>query len=103
MKFSLLAGTEQDYMFPLMMVLMFAVAWFFIIRPQKKKQKELEEQRKQIQKGDTIITAGGIFGKIISLDEETVIIATEDGSKLKVTRTSVFLDIADVNTEAKND
>ncbi|MFT5603028.1 MAG: preprotein translocase subunit YajC [Flavobacteriales bacterium] len=103
MKFSLLADSQPDYSFPIMMILMFAVVWFFILRPQKKKQKELEEQRKQIQKGDTVITAGGIYGKIITLDEETVIIATEDGSKLKVTRTSVFLDIADVNTEVKND
>ncbi|MFT5306629.1 MAG: preprotein translocase subunit YajC, partial [Chitinophagales bacterium] len=56
MKFSLLADSQPDYSFPIMMILMFAVVWFFILRPQKKKQKELEEQRKQIQKGDTVIT-----------------------------------------------
>lgn len=60
--------------FWIMIILMFVVMWFFMIRPQRKQQKELEKFRNELKKGDKVITAGGIYGTISEIDERTVLI-----------------------------
>lgn len=67
--------------------LLFFALWFFMIRPQKKKQKEEQKMRENLQIGDEVITIGGIHGRVISLKEETFVIESlSDHSKLTFAR-----------------
>ena len=74
----------------LMMVLMFGVLWFFMIRPQKKKQKEEAKMRDNIQPGDEIMTIGGFYGRVISVKDDSIVIeSVVDRSKQKIIRSAV--------------
>ena len=64
----------------IMLVLILVVFYFFMIRPQMKKQKELKKFRESIKVGDKVVTIGGIHGKILELNDTTVLISSE-GSK----------------------
>ncbi len=72
-----------------MMVLIVVVFYFFFIRPQTKKNKELKKFREGLKKGDKVITAGGVHGKILEVNETTVIMETEGQGRLKVEKMSV--------------
>ena len=76
----------------IMLLVMFAIMYFFMIRPQQKKQKELQNFRNQITVGTEIITAGGIYGKVTSIDETNNILIVEvsKGVTIRVDRNSVF-------------
>ena len=78
--------------FLLMMVVIFAIMWFFMIRPQQKKQKEIQNFRAGITKGQQIVTAGGIYGTVKDIDEVNNILKVEiaSGICIKVDRGSVF-------------
>lgn len=78
--------------FWIMIILMFVVMWFFMIRPQRKQQKELEKFRNELKKGDKVITAGGIYGTISEIDERTVLIKVDGDVKLKVDKNSIVRD-----------
>lgn len=71
-----------------MIVLMIGVFYFFMIRPQMKKQKELKKFREGIKAGDKIVTIGGIHGKILEISESTVLIQSE-GTKLRIEKSAV--------------
>ena len=60
------------------LVIMFAVMYFTMIRPENKRKKQADEMRSNLKKGDVITTIGGIVGKIVMLNEETIIIETSD-------------------------
>lgn len=73
-----------------MLALIFVVMWFFMIRPQKKQQKAEAKMRSELQIGDEIITIGGIYGRVVSLKDDSIVIESSgDRSKLQVTRTAV--------------
>ena len=73
-----------------MIVVLFAVFYFFGIRPQKKQEKEVNAMRNSLQVGDEITTIGGIIGKVISIKEETVMIETgHDRTKIRILRTAI--------------
>ncbi|TDQ37983.1 preprotein translocase subunit YajC [Aureibacillus halotolerans] len=72
-----------------MLVLMFVVFYFILIRPQQKRQKKLDEMRSQIQKNDRVVTIGGMHGIVDAVDEEKVVIKAGDGSRLTFDRSSV--------------
>ena len=76
----------------LMMVAIFAIMWFFMIRPQQKKQKEIQNFRNSITIGAEIVTAGGIYGKVKNIDEIKNILMIEitNGVTIKVDRNSVY-------------
>ena len=74
----------------LMMVLIFVVFYFFMIRPQTKKQKELQEQRDRLSNGDKVVTAGGIHGTIKDIKESVVVIEIAKDVKINVDKSSVF-------------
>ncbi len=80
----------------LMIVLVFVVFYFFMIRPQMKKQKEIKKFREAIKVGDKIVTAGGIHGKIKDLKESTFVIEIAEGVKITVEKSSVFNSAADM-------
>ena len=74
----------------IMIVLMIAVFYFFMYRPQKKQERETNAMRNSLQVGDEITTIGGIIGKIISIKEETVMIETgRDGTKIRILRSAI--------------
>jgi len=72
-------------------VLMVAVFYFLMIRPQQKRAKEHRQMMVDLQKGNRVITAGGIYGTIESLSEDSVVIKTEGGTTLRVARSSVAI------------
>lgn len=69
-------GSSTTLMTLGMLVLLFAVMYFFMIRPQKKQETKVNEMRSNLQVGDEVTTIGGIIGKIVSIKEETVLIET---------------------------
>ena len=74
----------------LILVVMFVALYFFMIRPQKKQEREINNMRNNLQVGDEITTIGGIIGKIISIKEETVMIETgHDRTKIRILKTAV--------------
>ncbi len=75
----------------IMFGMIFAVMYFFMIRPQIKKQKKEREYRSALQKGDKVITIGGIHGKITDVKEDTFIIEVHGGNTLKVEKTAVSM------------
>lgn len=85
----------------IMLALIFLVMWFFMIRPQRKQQKELEAMRNSLKKGDKVITAGGIYGIVADVDERTVLIKVDDNVKLRVDKTSIQKDMTDQANQAK--
>ncbi len=73
---------------PFLIVL--AVMYFLLIRPQKKKDKQLQDMRNNIEIGDTVVTIGGIVGLVVSIKEDTVVIETgTDRSKLRFKRWAI--------------
>lgn len=71
----------------LIYAVIFGAMWFFLIRPQKKKQKEEKKMRENLQVGDEVVTIGGIYGRVISLKEDTMVIESiSDHSKITVAR-----------------
>lgn len=67
----------------IMIVAMIAIFYFFMIRPQSKKQKEIKKARDAMQNGDKVITAGGIHGKIKDISENTILIEVAPASALR--------------------
>ena len=78
-------GSQQLVFF----VIVFAVFWFFMIRPQIKKQKDDRKFREALKKGDKIITTGGIHGKIAEVSESKAKIDIADGVRVSVDKTAL--------------
>ena len=77
-----------------MLGLMVVVFYFFLIRPQQKKQKELREFRKNIQTGDKVITIGGVHGKVLEITDTTVLISSE-GTKIRLEKSAISQQVAE--------
>lgn len=73
----------------IMMVAIFAIFYFLMIRPQQKKQKELKSMIEALQKGDEVLTAGGILGRIQALDEQYIEIEIANNVTIKMQRNSI--------------
>ncbi|MEA3316043.1 MAG: preprotein translocase subunit YajC [Campylobacterota bacterium] len=71
------------------LIILFAIFYFLIIRPQQKQQKEHQEMRDNLQKGDKIITNGGLLVEITKVEEEFLTTKTIDGSVLRVIKTHI--------------
>jgi preprotein translocase subunit YajC len=72
------------------LVVIFAVMYLLMIRPRQKQQKEHEERMQELRAGDKVIIAGGIYGQIESLSEDTAILRIESGATMKVARGSIL-------------
>ena len=77
------------------MLLIIVVMWIFMIRPQMKRQKELKTFRDSLKKGDKIVTTGGIYGKVVEINDFTILMEVEGGVKLKVDKSAVIKDMTD--------
>lgn len=84
---------EEGSIIPLviLLVFIFGVFYFLLIRPQRKRQKEHQQLMIELKKGDKVITAGGIYGVIESLSEDSIVIKVESGVTMRVARGSVAL------------
>ena len=90
-------GTEANpIMTFLPLILIIVVFYFFMIRPQMKKQKELATFRNSIAKGDKVVTTGGIYGKIVELKDNTVLLQVDDNVKIRVDKAAIVKDMSDV-------
>ena len=89
------AQQGNQWSFWIMMILIFVVFYFFMIRPQTKKQKELQKQRESMKKGDKVVTAGGIYGEIKEVQDTTFIITIAKDVTIKVSKDSVYADASD--------
>ena len=92
--FRLLETTEANpassWIYIGLMVAMFALLYFFMIRPQKKQEKETANMRNNLVVGDEITTIGGIIGKIVSIKDETLVLETSrDGTKIRILKSAV--------------
>lgn len=75
------------------LVLIIVVFYFFMIRPQMKKQKETKKYIDSLKVGDKILTIGGIYGTVHKMNEDgTILMAVEDGTKMKITKSAVAQD-----------
>ena len=88
--FGTAGGKSGSWSMIIMMVAIFAIMYFLMIRPQKKKQKEEQTMRDNLQIGDEITTIGGIVGRIVTVKDDTLIIETgADRNKMKITRWAI--------------
>lgn len=76
----------------MMIILIFVIMWLFMIRPQRKQQKELQNFRDSIKKGDKVVTAGGIYGEIAEVNDTYVLLAVDKDVKIRVAKTSIVRD-----------
>jgi preprotein translocase subunit YajC len=79
----------------IMLALIFVVMWFFMIRPQRKQQKELQNFRDALKKGDKVVTIGGIYGTIAEVKEDSVLIEVDSNVKLRVSKQALVKDFTD--------
>jgi len=79
---------ESDFSFIILLGGMFLIMYFFMIRPQMKRQKEAKNFRDEISKGDKVVTICGLHGKVISVSDLTVMLELESG-KARVDKTAV--------------
>lgn len=87
------SGGSGSWSFLIMMLLMFLIMWLFMIRPQRKQQKELEKFRSELKKGDKVITAGGIYGSIAEVEEKTVLLKVDGDVKIRVDKSCLQKDL----------
>ncbi|PLR93742.1 preprotein translocase subunit YajC [Bacillus sp. T33-2] len=80
-------GNLLGTVFPL--ILMFALMYFLLIRPQQKRQKTVQQMQSDLKKGDRIVTIGGLHGTVDAIDEGTIVIKCGDGSRLTYDRGAV--------------
>ena len=78
------------------LVLVFVVFYFFMIRPQMKKQKELTNYRNAIAKGDKVITTGGIYGKVVEVSDNIVTVEIANDVKIRVDKNAILKEPSDV-------
>ncbi|MBO6222697.1 MAG: preprotein translocase subunit YajC [Bacteroidales bacterium] len=80
----------------IMMVAIFAIMYFLMIRPQQKKQKELQRFRNELQRGDKVVTIGGIYGTIDEINGNHVLMRVDTNVRIKVAKSSIVKDFSDV-------
>ena len=78
-----------------MLLLVFVVMWLFMIRPQRKQQKELQNFRAGLKKGDKVVTVGGIYGEIVEVNEKTALIKVDGDVKLRVDKNGLVKDYSE--------
>mgnify|MGYP003291506549 CR=1 FL=1 len=78
----------------IMMILIFVIFFFFMIRPQNKKQKEIQNFRKNLEVGQDVISAGGIYGKVKAIEDNVVVLEIASGVKIRIDKNSIYANAA---------
>ena len=79
----------------IMLALIFVVMWFFMNRPQRKQQKELQNFRDSLKKGDKVVTVGGIYGTVDEIKEGSVLIIVDKDVKIRVSKNALVKDFTE--------
>jgi len=79
-----------------MMIVIFAIMYFMMIRPQQKRQKEIQKMRENMKVGDKVVTAGGIHGKIKEINDTNFLVEIAENVRIRVDKASVFASSSDV-------
>ncbi len=82
--------------FILMIVAMIAIFYFFIIGPQQKKQKKINAFRESLKKGDKVMTAGGIYGRIREIKDTYILLEIDNNVTIKIDKNSIYQSMQDV-------
>ena len=82
-------------------LLMIVVIYLFMIRPQMKRQKELKTYRESLQKGDKVITTGGIYGKVTDIKETTVTVEIADKVLIRIDKSAILKDNTDLEPQKR--
>ncbi len=89
-----------DWTIIVFVVVIFELMYFVMIRPQRKRQKEHQQMVQELKRGDRVITAGGIYGQIENLSDDSIVIKVESGALLRVARFAVAGKLTEVSTES---
>jgi|TARA_B110000967_G_scaffold23847_1_gene21977 preprotein translocase subunit YajC len=81
------------------LVIIFVIFYFFMVRPQNKKRKELQNMRDTLKKGDSVVTIGGIHGKVAEVKDSTIVLSIDQNVKIKVDKSAVSMDESTKLTE----
>ena len=84
-----------------MLLLIFVIMWFFMIRPQRKQQKELQKFRDSLKKGDKVVTIGGIYGTVVELKDKSVLSEGDKDVKIRVDRNALQGDFSESEAAQK--
>ncbi len=88
--------------YPLVMFgLIFVVFYFFMIRPQMKKQKETKQFRENLQQGDKVVTTGGIYGKVADIKDNHILVEIETNIRIKVDKNAIVRDAGDLQNQKR--
>ena len=89
------AAAGNSWSMWIMLILIFVVMWLFMIRPQRKQQKELQKFREGLKKGDKVVTIGGIYGTVVEVKEKTLLLEVDSNVKIRVDKNSVVKDFSE--------
>ena len=93
----------EQYASLIMIVVMFAIIYFLMIRPENKRKKQAEEMRNSLKKGDQITTIGGIVGRIVMVSDDTIVIETSDDRvRMELTKWAVSTTGVQASSEEKS-
>ncbi len=96
------SGSNQNPLFSLLpLLLIIVVFYFFMIRPQMKRQKDLANYRNTLKKGDKVVTTGGIYGRIHEVNEQTILLEVDNNVHMKVDKSAVIRDPSDIAAQQK--
>jgi preprotein translocase subunit YajC len=96
-------GLDPGVMNMIFIVLLIAIFYLFMIRPQMRKAKLEQQFKNSVQKGDRIVTIGGIHGKIVDVQEKTFLIEVDTNSRMKIEKTAVSAEASKQYAEKKNE
>ena len=92
---------QNGWMSILMIVLIFVVFYFFMIRPQSKRQKEIRKFQDSLESGSKVITSGGIYGKVKEVKDNVVVVEVADNVRIKVAKSMVYASPEDATTQTQ--
>ena len=72
------------------LVLLFGMFYFLMVRPMRQREKKHDEMVQQLEEGDRVITAGGVYGEIVNISQDSIVIKIESGATMRVTKGSVL-------------
>ncbi len=90
------AAQQSPWMSFMPFILIIVVFYFFMIRPQMKKQKDLRKYREALKKGDKVITTGGIYGKVSEIKDAYVVVEIANEVKVRIDKSAIVMDMTDV-------
>jgi preprotein translocase subunit YajC len=72
------------------LVLLFGMFYFLMVRPMRQREKKHDEMVQQLNEGDRVITAGGVYGEIVNIEQDSIVIKIESGATMRVTKGSIL-------------